>query len=116
MMNTEKTLDQMMELLPFITPILDDPALKDMRPDLRPNPDEGKSGFSMSELIARIYPLMLTSHRAELYGILGVLTGKTTEDVKLLPFAEIKKILKEENVLKDFFDFFPFLLQMALRA
>lgn len=115
-MNTEKTLDQMMELLPFVTPILEDPALQDLRSDLRPNPDENKTGFAMSELIARLYPLLIANHRKELYGIIGVITGKSEKDVKQMPFGEVKKVLKDENVFKDFFDFFPFLLQMALRA
>lgn len=114
-MNTEKTLDKMMELLPFITPILEDAETKGLRDMLRPK-GEKKAEYSVADLIPRLFPLMLTSHRAELYGILSVLMEKPVEEVKQKPFSEIKEALKGESVLKDFFDFFPFLLQMALRA
>lgn len=127
-LNTEKTLDQMMELLPFIATIIEDAETKGLRDMLRPKKDvkkgseketekeEKRPEYHTADLLSRLYPLMLTSHRAELYGILSILTGETIEAVKQKPFSEIKALLKGENGLKDFFDFFPFLLQMALRA
>lgn len=115
-MTTEKTLDQMMELLPFITPILEDESVKSLRDILRPKEGTERAEFSAGELFARLFPVMIGNHRAELYGILSVLTGENTEAVKKKPYSEIKKVLQSDSVLKDFFDFFPFLLQMALRA
>lgn len=115
-MTTAKTLDAMMELLPHITAILEDPQAKDLRATLRPEEGAEKTEVDAPKLMGRLFPLMLTAHRAEMYGILSVLSGKTVDEVKEMPFAETQELLKNDNLMKDFFSFFPWLLQMALRA
>ena len=115
-MTTEKTFDSMILLLDHITPILEDADSRSLRELLRPKDDGHKADFSTADLLARLFPLMIGKHRNEMYGILGILTGETAEAVKEMPFEKIKDVLKNDNLLKDFFDFFPFLLQMALRV
>lgn len=114
-MTTEKTLDQMMELLPHVSTLLADPELQKLGCQMRPGKDGAPAEIDSLAAMNRVFPLMLTAHRAELYGILGVLLDKTAEEVKQLPFEEVRGVLKADG-MRAFFDFFPFLLQMAIRA
>lgn len=116
-MTTEKSFDSMLLMLDYLTPILEDPDARALRDMIRPKEDaQEKTEYSTADLIAKLFPLMIGKHRNELYGIIGILNDTAPELVKDMPFSEIKKILKDENILKDFFDFFPWLLQMALRV
>ena len=111
---TEQALDEMIELLPYITPILDDVELKAFRDQLRPKEGQ-KAQFATSDLVNGIFPLLITKHREHLYALLGHLNGVTAEEARTMPVSKVKEALIS-GVVTDFFDFFPFLLQMALRA
>lgn len=115
-MTTAQTLDKMMELLPHITAILEDADTQELRDILRPREGAEKAEVNTPDLLSRLFPLMIVKHRAELYGIICVLSGKTEAEVKEMPFEETKKLLNDEGLMKEFFGFFPWLLQMALRA
>ena len=111
---TEQALDEMMELIPYITPILDDVELKDFRDKLRPK-DGKKADFTTSDLINGIFPLLITKHRSHLYALLGHLKGVSADEARTMPVSEIKEALSG-GTIADFFDFFSFFLQMALRV
>lgn len=115
-MTTAQTLDKMMELLPHITAIIDDADTQELRAILRPAEGSEKTEVRTSMLLSRLFPLMLVKHRAEMYGILSVISGKTVDEVKDMPFEETRKLLENDGLTKEFFSFFPLLLQMALRA
>lgn len=114
-MTTEQTIDQMMELLPFVSNVLADPDLQELGAKLRKGPNGEPAQLDGLQAMNHVIPLMFTKHRQDLYCILGVQLGKTPEQVKNLPFEEVRAVLKSDS-MSAFFDFFPFALQMALRA
>ena len=114
-MTTEKTLDQMLDLLPYIRNILSDKRLKDLGQKMRPGKDGQPAELDSLSAMEKVFPVMLSEHRADLYGILAVQMGKTPDEVKALPFEAIRQTLKSDS-MRAFFDFFPFLLQMVLHA
>lgn len=114
-MTTEKTLDQMMELLPYVGNVLADPALQELGKKMRKGSNGEPAELDSLGAMQHVFPLMLTTHREDLYGILSVQLGKTAEEVKELPFEEVRSVLRSDS-MQAFFDFFPFVLQMALHA
>lgn len=114
-MTTEKTLDQMLDLLPYISNLLSDPAMRELGKKMRRGQNGEPAELDSLGAMNQVFPLMLTTHRDDLYGILGVQMGKTPDELKMLPFEEIREALKSDS-MRAFFDFFPFLLQMVLHA
>lgn len=114
-MTTEKTLDQMMELLPFVGNVLEDPALQELGRKMRKGQNGEPAELDSLAAMKQVFPLMLTTHREDLYGILAVQLGKTADEVKKLPFEDVRAVLRSDS-MQAFFDFFPFVLQMALHA
>lgn len=114
-MTTEKTIDQMLDLLPYVSNVLADPALQDLGRRMRKGPNGEPAELDSLAAMNAVYPVMFTTHRADLYGIIGVQMGKTAEEVKDLPFEEVRNVLKNDS-MSAFFDFFPFVLQMAIHT
>lgn len=114
-MTTEQTFDQMLDLLPYISNVLADPKLRELGQKMRPGKDGHPAELDSLGAMEHVFPVMLTTHREDLYGILAVQMEKTPEEVKKLPFADIRQTLQSDS-MRAFFDFFPFLLQMVLHA
>ena len=114
-MTTEKTLDQMLDLLPYVSNVLSDPDLQELGRKMRKGPNGEPAELDSLAAMQAVYPVMLTRHRADLYGIIGVQLGKAADEVKDMPFEEVRDVLKNDS-MRAFFDFFPFVLQMAIHT
>ena len=110
-MTVEKTFDQMAALLPYLTPIVNDEELEQAREKIR----KERNDMSATQPLELLFPLLVVKHRAELYGILGVLTGCTQDEVKEMPFDKVKEAISS-SVVDDFFSFFPFLLRLGMKS
>lgn len=114
-MTTEQTMDQMLELLPYVSNILSDPNLQDLGRKMRVGPNGEPAQMDSLEAMNSVYPIMLTKHREDLYGIIGVQLGKDVKEIKDMPFDNVRQVLKTDS-MRAFFDFFPFVLQMAIHT
>lgn len=114
-MTTEKTLDQMLDLLPYVSNVLSDPDLQELGRKMRKGPNGEPAELDSLAAMQAVYPVMITRHRADLYGIIGVQLGIAADEVKDMPFEEVRDVLNNDS-MRAFFDFFPFLLQMAIRT
>lgn len=114
-MTIEKTIDQMLDLLPYVSNVLSDPELQELGKKMRRGPNGEPAAMDSLAAMKAVFPVMFARHRADLYGILGVQLGKTADEVKTLPFDEVRAALKSDS-MSAFFDFFPFVLQMAIHT
>ena len=64
-MQTGKMLDQMTALLPYLAPLVEDDEIMALRNEIK----DKKSAMDAHEAVMRMFPLVVTKHRNELYGI-----------------------------------------------
>ncbi len=108
-MQTGKMLDQMTALLPYLAPLVEDDEIMALRNEIK----DKKSAMDAHEAVMRMFPLVVTKHRNELYGILGVLLGRPDEEIAEMDFSEVKAALSG-SAFEAFFDFFPFVLRVGM--
>ena len=58
-MTTEKTINQMLELLPYISTILSDPDLKELGQKMRPGKDGQPAELDSLGAMNAVFPVML---------------------------------------------------------
>ena len=60
---------------------------------------------ALGRLLPELVAYALKKHKADFYEIIGILIGKTTEEVAKMSFAETLKAVKDsyDEVLRDFF-------------
>lgn len=108
-LTTETGLDVLCTITPFICNIIEDEGLRE---ELR-NKIHLDENASMTEVYAagldkltKLIPILLKTHRSDVYGVVGAINGKSEEAVAAQPMlktmGEIRDIVKD----KDFKDFF----------
>lgn len=108
-LTTEAGLDVLCEITPFICNIIEDDTL---RTELRNkiHLDENASVTEVYaaaiEKLSKLIPILLKTHRSDVYGAVGAINGKSEEAVAAQPMlktmGEIRDIVKDKG-FKDFF-------------
>lgn len=108
-LNTDEALDVLCEITPYINNIvIDEDLIAELKRKL--DPGQGKSRAEIfrfgAEKLNSIAPLLLKTHRGDIYGILSVLAGKNREDISRQNIIEtsiqLRTLLKDREML-DFF-------------
>ena len=108
-LSTDRALDVLCEIAPLATNIVTD---EDLTSELKAVVDFGGAS-TMAEKIAlavgkisKIIPILLKKRKAEIFGILGALNGKTTEEIAnqniIFTMKQVRDISKDKELL-DFF-------------
>lgn len=105
--DTAKGMDMMLAFLPHVSKIIEDAKLTDAKAMLT-----GKK--SAAELAAKLTPLMLTDHRADLLNLVAVMQGTTAEKVAEQPITETMETFSEG--VRLYAAFFPAALHLAANA
>jgi hypothetical protein len=97
------------EITPYISNIAtDDELLGELRAAIKPGEDatRGMMILLVVEKINKIVPVLLEKHKADVFGIIAALNGKTPEKIAkqniLVTMAQIREIVKDKELL-DFF-------------
>ena len=108
-LNTDAALDVLCEITPYVNNIvIDEDLIAELKRKL--DPGQGKSRAEIlrfgAEKLNSIAPLLLKTHRGDIYGILSVLAGKSREDISRQNIIEtsiqLRTLLKDREML-DFF-------------
>lgn len=108
-MTTEKALDSLCILSPYITNIVTDTELlAELRKAVDPNQvktQAEKLAFGAEKLSALI-PIVLKKHKTDLFEILGVLNDKTGEEIAKQSFLttglQIREAIKDKELISFF--------------
>ena len=108
-LSNDRALDVLCELAPHIDRITNDKeVVSTIGKVVEPGAELNRYGSFML-IIGRIYafvPLLLKTHRPDVYGILSVLNEKTVEEIAAQPVRETVKQLQEAFQDKDLIAFF----------
>lgn len=106
---TEQAMGVLCEITPYISNIAtDDELLGELRAAIKPGEDatRGMMILLVVEKINKIVPVVLKKHKADVFGIIAALNGKTPEKIAkqniLVTMAQIREIVKDKELL-DFF-------------
>lgn len=106
---TEQAMGVLCEITPYISNIAtDDELLGELRAAIKPGEDatRGMMMLLVVEKINKIVPVVLKKHKADVFGIIAALNGKTPEKIAkqniLVTMAQIREIVKDKELL-DFF-------------
>jgi len=106
---TDESLDALCSLTPYINNIIIDADLtEELRRKIDPEHMKSKSEVMLegARKINALVPIILKNHRADVYGILSVLNGKTLEAIGkqnfLVTASQIRDVVKDK-ALVDFF-------------
>lgn len=106
-MTNDQACDAIVRLTTPVANITDDPKLEPMLKELANN--ESKSGVSnlklISSMLPKFVPLMLKDHKADLYEIISILSGKAKAEIGKMKLTETISILKE-SIDEDLISFF----------
>lgn len=108
-LSTDAGLDVLCEITPYIGAIISD---EELTAELRRKINLGKDATQAEvyaaglDRITKLMPIILKAHRADVYGIVGAINGKTEAEIAgqsvLKTAIEIRDIVKD----KEFADFF----------
>ena len=107
--STERAMDVLCELTPYVTNIVTD---EDLVGELKKAIDF-KDANTMAEKMAltagkitKIIPILLKNRKSDVFGIVGVLNGKTIDEIAkqniIVTMKQIRDIAKDKELL-DFF-------------
>lgn len=113
-LSTDRALDVLCELTPYASSIMeDDEILSALGGFMNQSADAKEDDASMSEKgimmfcgLVKNIPLLLKTHRPDVYGILSVLNEKTVAEIAAQPAGETIKQIKDvfrDSELLDFF-------------
>lgn len=107
--STEKAMDVLCELTPYVTSIVTD---EELIAELKSAIDFGKANTMAEKMaltagkITKIIPILLRNKKNDVFGIVGVLNNKTIEEVAkqniITTMKQIRDIAKDKELL-DFF-------------
>lgn len=108
-LTTNEAMDFLCEITPFVANITADEALVQTLTEKL----GGKEGHSRAEImnfgaakIAKLAPIVLQSHRDDVYGILATASGTTAEQVAeqnvLVTIGQIKELCDDKELLAFF--------------
>ena len=107
--STEKAMDVLCELTPYVTSIVTD---EELIAELKSAIDFGKANTMAEKMaltagkITKIIPILLRNKKNDVFGIVAVLNGKTIDEVAkqniIVTMKQIRDIAKDKELL-DFF-------------
>ena len=107
--STDKALDVFCELVPYIDRILvDEELVAEIKRKVKLPEGSSRADFLNigMEKVNKIVPILLKKRRADVYGIVAVLNGKTIEEIGKQSFlataSQIREIFKDRDLI-DFF-------------
>lgn len=108
-LSTDRALDVLCELTPYVSNVASDEALVSAVGKVVKPKDETNvygAGLMLMERMGEIVPLLLKTHRPDVYGILSVLNEKSTVEIAGQSVCEtirqIKDVFRDSELL-DFF-------------
>lgn len=108
-LSTDAGLDVLCEITPYLCNIIEDGALRDelrRKIHLDENASATEIYAAALEKLTKLVPILLKTHRSDVYGIVGAVNGKSEEAVASQPMlktmGEIREIVKDKG-FKDFF-------------
>lgn len=108
-LSTDRALDVLCELTPYVSNVASDDAVVSAVGKVVKPKDETNvygAGLMLMERMGEIVPLLLKTHRPDVYGVLSVLNEKTAEEIAAQPVGDtiqqIKDVLRDSELL-DFF-------------
>lgn len=108
-LSTDQALDALCEMAPFVDNIAND---EDVVSTIGKVMESGKdlNGYGQVMLlmgrIGEVMPLLLKTHRPDVYGILSIMNERDTADIAAQKFTETVRQVKELFQDKDFMVFF----------
>lgn len=96
-LSTDKALDALCELTPYVSNICEDTDLVGTLGEVIKYDDMNIYGqFAlMAGKIGKITPILLRTHRADVYGILSVMNEKTVGEIAAQPVADTIRQVRE---------------------
>lgn len=111
-LSTDRALDVLCEMTPFVSGILTDEELLAELRDAVDLPQEATLAATLAiggEKLSRLTPIFLKKRRADIFGLLAALEGKTLGEIAGQPFlttaAQLRDVLGDKELL-DFFKSF----------
>ena len=108
-LTTEQGLDVLCEIVPYVGNIIEDEALTaELQRKMRMGKDATQAEVYAAgiEKLSKLIPILLKTHRADVYGIVAAINGKTPDEIAaqsaLKTAAEIRDIVTDK-AFKDFF-------------
>ena len=108
-LNTDRALDVMCELTPYINNITSDPdVVGTIGKVIKTEGQINKYGLFMmfTSRIAEVMPALLKTHRPDVYGILSILNEKSADEIAAQPALETMRQLREVFQDKELLTFF----------
>lgn len=108
-LSTDRALDVLCELTPYVSNVASDEALVSAVGKVVKPKDETNvygAGLMLMERMGEIVPLLLKTHRPDVYGILSALNEKSTVEIAGQPVCETVRQIKDvfrDSELLDFF-------------
>lgn len=108
-MTTDEALDVLCELTPFIMNIsADETLLSEIKAKIKPEKGATKAEIYLlaADKVSRIIPIILKGHREDIYGMVGVINGKTVDEIRAQNILTTSKQIYEMFKDKELLDFF----------
>ena len=106
-MNTKMQFEAMEKALPYAAELLDCEELKAFKQGIKE-----KGSMSGGNMMNDLLQIMLVKKRDAVFGLLGAISGKTSEEIAEQDWNETKKLMANP-ILNDVCDFFIFSVRMV---
>lgn len=112
-LSTDRALDVMCELTPYVSSIIEDDEILAALNNVMPAPSDGGDadrsrldGIKMIGGMVKITPLLLKTHRPDVYGILSVVYEKTVDEISAQPITDtiqqVRGVFQDSDLLSFF--------------
>ncbi len=108
-LSTDRALDVLCELTPYISNIASDEAMVSAVGKIVKPADDTNiygAGLMLVERMGEIIPALLRAHRPDVYGILSVLNEKSVADIGVQPvrdtIRQVREVFQDEDLLSFF--------------
>lgn len=108
-LTTDEAADVLCEITPYVSNIVSDgELLSELKNAISPKDVKTKAEWMALgvEKIAKLVPIVLKKRKNDVYGILGVLSNKTVEEIGKQNFILTMKQIRDVGKDKDLLDFF----------
>lgn len=107
-LSTDRALDVLCELTPYVSNVASDEAVVSAVGKVVTPKDTNVygAGLMLMERMGEIVPLLLKTHRPDVYGVLSVLNDKAVTEIATQPVGDTIRQIKDvfsDNELLDFF-------------
>ena len=108
-LSTERAADVLCELVPFVSNIAtDDELIAELKREIAPGGVTTRAELLAlgAEKVSKLVPIVFKKRKADVFGVLAVLNGKTVEDIAkqnlLATLWQIKEIIKDKDMMNFF--------------